>query len=155
MPNPPKLSAHTRALAGMLVHEPIYRSELEPKLRDVFGHFKSIEQDIKTCRKELDKRITDHARLNQQMELLEFWCDETEMLADEPVGTTTDAINERMDIIDTKSVEMSEKLANFKTLEELKNRFLEMPSVEKMEKHAIRRQVTQLGKRNIFFLVTF
>lgn len=139
--------AHTRALAGFLANDPKYGQELEPKLKKVLEDFKAIEQDLKHCRLEIDKRITDHSRLNHQIDHLEFWCDETEMIEDEPAGITQEDIISQLDLIKKKSHEMTEKLNNFKTLEDLKNRFLEMPSVEKMEKHTVRRQVTQLGKR--------
>jgi hypothetical protein len=136
-------------LANISEHLATAESEiLQQRLADMENDFRIYSNDVRERRKTLEDRLSEQNYLTNQLDLLEFWCDEAEV-----------NMHGRATFLDPNGLEMflkrvqsclndvEEKFETFRNLETLKDRFVALANVEDSVKHEIRRNVTQLGKR--------
>lgn len=136
-------------LANMSDHLATAENELlKKRLTDMENDFQLYGKDVRERRKTLEDRLSEQNHLTNQLDLLEFWCDEAEINLCgkgtflDPIGLEAFVKRVQACLNDTE-----EKFETFRNLETLKDRFVALSSVEDSVKHTIRRNVTQLGKR--------
>jgi chromosome segregation ATPase len=121
---------------------------LQQRLTDMENDFRVYSNRVRENRKTLEDRLTEQNYLTNQLDLLEFWCDETQANTHgkatflDPVG-----LEEFLKRIQNCLNDVEEKVETFRNLETLKDRFVALSNVDAEVKHEIRRNVTQLGKR--------
>lgn len=55
-----------------------FKEEINERLNQMNLDFNEYSQQIRQRRKHLEERLADQTHLNNQLDMLEFWCDETE-----------------------------------------------------------------------------
>ncbi|KAK0429407.1 hypothetical protein QR680_011365 [Steinernema hermaphroditum] len=124
------------------------KSRFDEKLEAMTKDFKVVEAAIKERRERLDERCADQSHLMSQIDMLEFWCEETE--AD--IQTTAHrlnepALNELYKKVFDRVRDYPQKVDTFHQIEHVKDRFVVLKSVEHDVKHDVRRTVSELGAR--------
>uniref|UniRef100_A0A1I8AEX5 KASH domain-containing protein n=1 Tax=Steinernema glaseri TaxID=37863 RepID=A0A1I8AEX5_9BILA len=124
------------------------KTRFDEKLEAMTKDFKVVETTIKDRRQKLDERCADQSQLTSHIEMLEFWCEETE--AD--IQTTAHRLNEPVLNELYKKVfdrvrDYPQKVDAYHQIEHVKDRFVKLKSVEPDVIHNIRRTVSELGAR--------
>uniref|UniRef100_A0A915DTQ2 Dystrophin n=1 Tax=Ditylenchus dipsaci TaxID=166011 RepID=A0A915DTQ2_9BILA len=124
------------------------KDRLQSKLQQMTLDFNEYSKEIRERRKHLEERLADQTHLLNQLEMLEFWCDETEAnITGLPSILDIEQLDYHCQLVLEKFNEMPEKLEAMRLLDNLKDRFVALATVEPDVKHEIRRNVTQLAKR--------
>ncbi|VDM97496.1 unnamed protein product [Thelazia callipaeda] len=111
--------------------------EIRDRLRNIGEQWKQYEDMIREKRRRLDERFADESELNDEMELLQFWCDEAETecaFAVNPLNLTT-------------LFELASKLEASFTFLLQRNSLFHTQLIDPAAKHRIRRAVSEMGKR--------
>jgi hypothetical protein len=121
---------------------------LQQRLTDMENDFRLYSNDVRERRKTLEDRLSEQNYLNNQLDLLEFWCDEAEVnLCGRASFLDPSGLDTFLKRVQTCLNDVEEKVEAFRNLETLKDRFVALSSVDTDVKHEVRRNVTQLGKR--------
>jgi phosphoglycerate-specific signal transduction histidine kinase len=121
---------------------------LQQRLTDMENDFRLYNNDVRERRKTLEDRLSEQNYLNNQLDLLEFWCDEAEVnLCGRGSFLDPSGLDAFLKSVQACLNDVEEKVETFRNLETLKNRFIALSSVDADVKHEVRRNVTQLGKR--------
>ncbi|KAI1731516.1 calponin homology (CH) domain-containing protein [Ditylenchus destructor] len=124
------------------------KDKFQTRLQQMNMDFNEYSSEVRQRRQNLEERLADQTHLNNQLEMLEFWCDETEANL---TGTASILDPQQLDnlvrYVLERHNEMPEKLDAMHSLENLKDRFVALSNVEPDVKHEVRRYVSQLAKR--------
>uniref|UniRef100_A0A915ACG1 Dystrophin n=1 Tax=Parascaris univalens TaxID=6257 RepID=A0A915ACG1_PARUN len=121
---------------------------LRERLRDIGERWKRCEDAVRDKRRRLDERLADQSELTNQIELLEFWCDEAEAECATAINSLNDgAIAEISDRINERLSDFESKRESLHNIERLKDRLVNAQLADPSTKHRTRRIVSELGKR--------
>ncbi|TKR92162.1 hypothetical protein L596_006870 [Steinernema carpocapsae] len=121
-----------------------FQERLEAMTRD----FKVVENAVKERRARLEERCADQSQLLNQIDILEFWCEETEADIQTVAHRLNEpAVTELYKKIFDRVRDYPQKVDAFRQIEGVKDRFVQLRSVENDVKHDIRRTVSELGSR--------
>ncbi|EFO24688.2 utrophin [Loa loa] len=123
-------------------------NQLRDRLRCAGEQWKQYENLIREKRRQLDERFADESELNNEMELLQFWCDETETecaIVISPLNLPV--LKELSSKLEERLTSYETKRANLQTIERLKDHLISAQLTDPNSKHRIRRAVSEIGKR--------
>lgn len=149
----PPTAAHlqqcSNRLESMNEHMATAESEiLQQRLSEMENDFRVYSNEVRERRKTLEDRLSEQNYLTNQLDLLEFWCDETEANMN---GRATFLDPQELDSylkrVQNYLNDAEEKFKTFRNVETNKDRFVALSNVDAEVKHEIRRNVTNLGKR--------
>lgn len=121
---------------------------LREKLRNMGEWWKRCEDTVQKKRRRLDERLADQSELTNEIELLEFWCDETETecaVSVNPLNVA--ALEELSSRLAERISEYETKRGNLHNIERLKDQLVNAQLADPATKHRTRRTVSELGKR--------
>ncbi|VDO20139.1 unnamed protein product [Brugia timori] len=123
-------------------------SQLRDRLQRIGEQWKEYENLIREKRRRLDERFADESELNNEVELLQFWCDETETecaIIISPLNLP--ALKELVLKLEERLHSYEMKRANLQAIERLKDHLISAQLTDPSSKHRIRRAVSEIGKR--------
>ncbi|KAM3720398.1 Dystrophin-1 [Dirofilaria immitis] len=123
-------------------------SVLRDRLRSIGEKWKQYENLVREKKHRLDERFTDESELNNEMELLQFWCDETETecaIIINPLNLP--ALKELATKLEERLNSYEAKRISLQTIERLKDHLVSAQLTDPTSKHRIRRAVSEIGKR--------
>uniref|UniRef100_A0A1I8EJT8 Calponin-homology (CH) domain-containing protein n=1 Tax=Wuchereria bancrofti TaxID=6293 RepID=A0A1I8EJT8_WUCBA len=123
-------------------------NQLRDRLRRIGEQWKEYENLIREKRRRLDERFADESELNNEMDLLQFWCDETEAecaIIITPLNLPV--LKELVLKLEERLHSYETKRANLQAIERLKDHLISVQLTDPSSKHRIRRAVSEIGKR--------
>uniref|UniRef100_A0A914XNP1 WW domain-containing protein n=1 Tax=Plectus sambesii TaxID=2011161 RepID=A0A914XNP1_9BILA len=121
---------------------------VQDKIDSLARRWQLINLQMTERRQRLEQKQADDSDLREEVELLQFWCDEVES----DLLTTVDPSNrillkELLTRVTERYNELAERQARFQAAERAKDRYIDLRMVPTQSKHQMRRDVSELGKR--------
>ncbi|KAL3998482.1 EF hand family protein [Acanthocheilonema viteae] len=123
-------------------------AQLRDRLRNIGEQWKEYENIVREKRRRFDEHFADESELNNEMELLQFWCDETEAecaIVISPLNLPV--LKELSSKLEERLNSYEMKHAHLQIIERLKDYLINAQITDPTSKHRIRRAVSEIGKR--------
>uniref|UniRef100_A0A915Q5I9 RNA helicase n=1 Tax=Setaria digitata TaxID=48799 RepID=A0A915Q5I9_9BILA len=123
-------------------------TQLRDRLRSIGEKWKCYEDLVREKRRRLDERFADESELNNEVELLQFWCDEVETECVTIVSPLNlPILKELASKLEERLNDYETKRASLQTIERLKDHLISTQFADPSTRHRIRRSVSEIGKR--------
>ncbi|VDM94680.1 unnamed protein product [Onchocerca ochengi] len=123
-------------------------NQLRDRLQSIGERWKEYENIIREKRLRLDERSADESELNNEVELLQFWCDETETECAIPISPLNlTMLKDLAGKLEERLNSYEAKRTSLQAIERLKDHLISAQLTDPTSKHRMRQAVSEIGKR--------